>query len=113
MLSIAAVFMLATSYCGGRSDAEPQLVFPRTRMSLAAATDDVYSRLGFGLGLGFGFVGALTLSASSVFGMPVPLHSGGRSVSWWRGANAQSELVPVLLPVDCDALFPLSVSTST
>ena len=39
--------------------------------------DDVYSRLGFGLG----FVGALTLSASSVFGIPVPPCCGGRSVA--------------------------------
>ena len=42
-------------------------------MLVAAANDDVYSRLGLGFGLGFGFVGALTtLSASSVLGIPVP-----------------------------------------
>ncbi len=46
-----------------------------------AANDDVYSRLGLGLGLGF--VGALTtLSASSVFGIPIPPCSGGRSVAF-------------------------------
>ena len=47
-----------------------------------AANDDVDSRLGLGFGLGLGFVGALTtLSASSVFGIPVPPYCGGRSVA--------------------------------
>ena len=78
-LQVAAELILACCRCG---QAHRQFIDGDTESTCEpkAANDDVYSSLGLGFGLGF--VGALTtLSASSVFGIPVPPCCGGRSVA--------------------------------